>query len=217
MTRTTMGVAAVLGLGLVSLAACGGSDDPGEEALERLLENAAQQEGQDVDIEFDDDGSFSIQTEDGEFSIEADGEGNITFEGESEDGDFSINSDDGVTVIESDEGTSTFTQSSGEVPDGFPSDIPLPDNMSIDLSQTMDLGDGQTGVMVLGTAPGDWSAYGDEITAALDAAGYTQQQVTQTPTGMVFSYLKGEQSVFGNVGESGEPGVMTVSIQVGVG
>ena len=206
MNRTTM--TGLVVAGALVLGACGGSDEPSEAMIEELIENAARQEGEDIDVnvDFDDDGNFSIQTEDGEFSIQTDADGNVTFEGESDDGEFSINSDDGVTVIESDEGTATITQGGGAIPEGFPTDIPLPDGLEIQMSQTSDMGAGQTGSFIIGTAPGDWEAYLAQLTAALEALGYTQQSLTMTPNAGIFNYFVGDDgdALIGSVSDSGD-------------
>ena len=212
MTRT-IGATAALGLGLVALTACGGSDDPSEEAIEQLIENAAQQEGQDVDVEFDDEGNFSIQTEDGEFSIQTDGEGNINIQGGSDDGEITIDSDDGLTVIESDDGTAvidsddgetviqtddgtaTFSQSA-DLPDDFPGGVPLPQGFTPQFTQSMSTPEGNSWVLG-GAIAGDAAAVADAYLAQLAAAGFEQQVVTQAPGAVIFGFDNGEYAVNG--------------------
>ena len=102
-TRSTT-LTAALTTASLALAACSGED-----LAERVVENRLEAEtGEDVDIDFD-DGDFSVRTEDGEITFDADEDGNVSISGSSEDGEFSIESEDGETVIESEDGSATFS------------------------------------------------------------------------------------------------------------
>jgi hypothetical protein len=198
----------VLFLSVVALVTAGCSGDKlAENVLERQIESES---GGDVDIDFD-DGDISIQTEDGKFSIETDEDGNISIE--SDDGQMSIDSDDGETVIESEDGTMVIGSSGGELPDDFPDDLPLPDDVSFDFNQTMSDPGGQT-FIVGGNIDGDLGDVLDQYIAALEAAGYSQQQLMTTPDGSFFGYDNGTWTVGGSTSDNFEGGtafVMTVT------
>lgn len=91
-TRTLAATAAVLAL---TATACGGGESGQEAALERLIENES---GQDIDLDIDGDGGFSVQSEDGEFSIDIDGEGNVVFDTGDGSGTFDADGDTGGTL-----------------------------------------------------------------------------------------------------------------------
>ena len=148
--------------------------------LERQIESGS---GEDVDIDFD-DGDISIQTEDGEFSIETDEDGNVSIQ--SGDGQMSIDSDGDQTVIESDDGSTIISSSGSELPDEFPDDVPMPIGIALEYTQAMSTPEGETFV-VGGTVDGDHGDVIDQYVAALEAAGFTQQQLTTTPDGSFFA------------------------------
>ncbi|MCP3912936.1 MAG: hypothetical protein GY745_14620 [Actinomycetia bacterium] len=103
---------------LLLTAACSG-EDVAENILEEAIENET-----DGDVEIDDDGSITVETEEGTVSIDVDEDGGtINIEGEGEDGEqtISVDSDeDGTVTVETDDGSTTM---SGEIPDGFPTDV----------------------------------------------------------------------------------------------
>lgn len=105
--------------------ACGGGDSLAEGLIENRIESEAGVDGVDIDL---DSGEFRIETEDGTFEFDADGEGNFT--------------------VENDDGT--FTQEAlGEIPDNFPSDVPRPEgNVFNTLQQTIN-GEQSFGVFYL--------------------------------------------------------------------
>lgn len=82
--------------------ACGGGEGLTEALIEQQLESEGV-EGVDIDL---DSGEFRVETDEGTFELDTDGDGGFTLE--TEDG--------------------TFVQGAGaEVPDGFPADVVLPD------------------------------------------------------------------------------------------
>lgn len=210
--RVQLAVVAALTIGLAS--ACSA-----EGIAERVIEDRIEAEtGENVDIDLDGDGSFSIETDEGTIEFDASGDGDVSVRGvDGEGGEFSIDSENGVTVIETDDGEATIVQGGGDLPDGFPDDVVLPDGLEIDLSQRMDVGDDQIGYLVIGSFDGDWQTYFDALVESLTAAGYEEEQRTTTAGGGVLSYRRGDTAVFGNVGESGTPGETVVSLQVGIG
>lgn len=131
------------------LAACGG-DSVSENLAEKALEQAG---GGDVDINSE-DGSFSVENEDGSFSV--DEEGNLDIE--TDDGSFS---------------------SSGDLPEGFPDDVPLPDGFELQQGSKSTDGD-QTIYTVFGTVDGDPADVFADIVAQYEDAGYDVQNKTET-------------------------------------
>lgn len=180
-SRAIRSLALISGLALLATA-CGNAAETG---LEKIIE---QQGGGNVDLDFDGDGGFSIQTEEGSLTIDEDGnftitgedgeiltgsadaEGNFTIEGE--DGTITGSQDDGEFNIESDDGS--FTISSGtEMPSEWPSDVPQPDGVQIVSSSVIGTGDeliiGLVGATTLST-PEFIDSYG----AVLLTSGFEQ-------------------------------------------
>lgn len=206
-TRAVRRGAIYLVLGALVVTGCSGED-----AAESILENALENEsGEDVDIDFD-DGNISIETDEGTFKMNADGEGGFEIEGSGDDGEFSISGDDGQIEFETEDGSGTIT-TGGDVPDGFP-EIPLPEGMTVVVSQQSDMPDGVAYVLAL-TAPGDFSAYVDELVAYFDASGYTQQSLTTTPDGAFFAYVSDERTIAGGATADDSTGGMSVNFTVG--
>jgi hypothetical protein len=204
----------------------------GEDAAENLIEQQIESEsGEDVDIDFD-DGGISIQTEDGGISIETDDEGNVSIQTEdgemsidsdgnqtviqTDDGEMSIDSDDGETVIQSEDGETVIGSSTGELPDDFPSEIPMPGDLAIEYTQSMSGADGQT-FLIGGTSNGAYEDVSGAYIAALEAAGFSQQQLITTPDGNFFSYDNGTWNLGGSVSvdDGATAFVMTVTPSAG--
>lgn len=99
--RILRSAAAASALALL-LAACGG-DSSNEDALERLIESET---GEDIDLDLDGDGGFSLESDDGNFSINIDDEGNVQFESDEGSGVFDADGDGG--------GSLTFDDGDGE-------------------------------------------------------------------------------------------------------
>ncbi len=194
----------------VALAGCGGED-----IAENIIEDRIEAEsGEDVDIDFD-DGDVSFRTEDGEIRIDVDedGDGSISISGSSDDGDISIQSEDGETIIQSDDGTTIIGSESGELPEGFPGEVPLPDGFTIDYSQATTTPDGQA-FFVGGQAPGDPAAVTDDYVAARTDAGFEQAQVTTMPDGSFFAFDAGEFQIGGSISEGPDADTSDVVINV---
>jgi len=165
-----------------------------------------------------DEGDFSVESEDGQMTIESE-DGQMTIESddgqtviESEDGDVTIESDDGEMTIESDDGSISISEG-GDIPDGFPSDIPLPDDLTIILSQVFEAPEGTTFTVVF-TSPDPFDTVGPAFMDALEADGWTQQSLMTTGEGGFFAYDNGEWNVSGFYGpESAEEGTsMSVNV-----
>lgn len=175
---------AMVVIGVVAVASsCSGAD-----IAEKVAENRIEAEGgEDVDIDFNDDG-VSVKTPDGEFTIQADDDGNFSIEadGEADGESFSIDSENGETVIETEDGTSVITQSA-DLPDDFPSQIPVPDGIVIQFAQTSETGQG-TGYVFAATSDRPMDDLLDEVASGLEENGFERQQLTETPTGSMLVY-----------------------------
>ncbi len=187
-------------IGLVAAAtACGG-----EEIAERFAENRIEAEGGgEVDIDLD-GGDFSVKTEDGELSIRTDADGNVSVQGAGENAgeSFTIDSENGETVVETEDGTAVYSQG-GELPDGFPESIPLPDDLAVLFAQSAESPDGQA-YSVAGTSSVAVADLTADTRSGLEAAGYEQQQLTTTPDGSVLVYSGPDHDVMVAIGTGGE-------------
>lgn len=98
----------MIALGVLTVAAsgCGAIvDEASEKAVEEAVEKAVEDDtGEDVDIEFDDNG-ISIESDDGDFTLTADEDG-VEIDGSDADGgEFSLDADENGIEVESDDGT----------------------------------------------------------------------------------------------------------------
>lgn len=182
---TTLLLVAVAGL---VLASCG-------EATERLTEEAIEQSAGGGEVDIEEDGSVSIENDDGSFSADADGNVNI----ESEDGSFNI---DGQ---------------SGELPDDFP-DVPLPDDFEVRTSSSQSDGEG-TIFSVHGTVDGaDGEELLEEMTERYEAEGYEVTSEYGNTAGDTFSggviLTDGDRNVTVSLNDGGSDDPATVSINV---
>lgn len=192
----------IAGVAVAALAVVGAGCS-GEDLAERVVENRIEAEsGEDVDIDLD-GGSIRVETDEGTFEMNADGDGNVSIEGSGADGNISIDSEDGVTVIESEDGTATIDQAGAGVPDGFPDSVPLPDGFDPQFSQSMSTPEGD-GWILGGEMDGPASDIGDSYLSALEAAGFEQLQRTETPDALIFTFDNGTYSVTGLIGEDGD-------------
>lgn len=190
--RSVMGVVATL----AALVAVGCS---GEDLAERAIENQIEREGGgDVDIDLD-SGEIRIETEDGVVEMNTDGDGNVSIDGEGVDGNISIDSEDGVTVIEGPDGSSVIETGGTDIPDDFPSTIPLPDGFTPQFTQSADSG-GVTGWILGGEMDGSVSDIAEPYFAALEAAGFERTALTESPDSAIFVYDDGTYSVNGLIG-----------------
>lgn len=140
----------VLLAALLALASCG-------KAAEKLTEEAIEQSAGGGEVDIDDDGSFSFENDEGSFEV--DSEGNVKFEGE--DGEFSI---DGA---------------SGELPDGWPDDVPVPDDLEILTGSKTS--DGEKDLFsVLGNVPGDPADVFADLVADFEDEGYDTSNKSET-------------------------------------
>lgn len=135
------GVTLLLAIGLTGCGAIA------EEAIEQAIEADS---GESVEIDFDgDDGTLSIEGENGEFSIDVD-----------EDGDSSV-------LSSTDEDGNTFEMITGEgLPDAWPGELPVPPG-SINASTVMAENNNQilTLVMSVDDAESAHDSYVDQLTS----------------------------------------------------
>ena len=135
-----------IAIGAIVLSSCGKAAELG---TEQLIES---QSGGDVDLDLNDDGGFSVETEDGSMTVDEDGnfvvtdvDGKAVTGNANEEGDFDIESDDGDFRIDS----------SGEIPDEWPDGVPEPEGMSGATSSVQNA-DGVLGISVTGSADARW-------------------------------------------------------------
>lgn len=174
-TRRTLTIVAA-GVSLLAFTGCSSiveraSEKIVEEGVERAVEADT---GEDVDVDFDSDGSFSIETEDGSFSVDDRG----SFELETEDGNYTGQADDDGYVVNGEDGVvvqADFGESDGsfsvETEDGsitsgtddeawalWPADIARPDYITdgtVAGSQFDDAGVWLTATGIADGAPAD--------------------------------------------------------------
>ena len=185
----------------------------GEDIAERIAENRIEAEGGgDVDIDLD-GGNFSVKTEDGEFSIQTDSDGNVSIQGAGENGDesFTIESENGETVFESEDGTAVFSQS-GDLPDGFPDSIPLPDDFAVLYAQSTEAPEG-TAYSVVGTTPASIVDVTGGMQTDFLAAGYEQGELTPAVDGAIVVFTADDHEVLLVIGP-GADGDTSVTMNV---
>ncbi|MGA9275342.1 hypothetical protein [Ilumatobacter sp.] len=185
--RTALAVAT-----LVTLTA--GCSQIAERATEEAVERAVEADsGEDVDFEIDDDG-FSIETEEGDITFSANGDG-IEIEGTDEDGnDFSLDATENGLEIDGADGESVYDAGEG-IPDEWPSDVPAPDGLS-DVYGTYVSEGGQESVLVTGSTDGNASDVFDEYAERLTGAGFDETATSSPGDGFrTATYAKGERTV----------------------
>jgi hypothetical protein len=191
-------VLAVMGLGV--LTACG---DSAENGIEQLIES---QGGGDVDLDLDEEGGFSVQTEEGGMTIDEDGNFVITDEnGDVVTGNVDVDGD-GMTV-ESEDGS--FSSGAGsELPDDWPNVVPTPDGLTILSSSTMS-DDDTAGFVVIGDAD---EGFLDRYTAALEAAGFELESEFDADSMAERSYTDGTWGVGVAVFENDDETQATITV-----
>jgi len=188
-----------IAIGAIVLSSCGKAAELG---TEQLIES---QSGGDVDLDLNDDGGFSVETEDGSMTVDQDGnfvvtdaDGKAVTGNANEEGDFDIESDDGDFRIDS----------SGEIPDEWPDGVPEPEGMSGATSSVQNA-DGVLGISVTGSADEDFFAdYG----AALEGAGFEETSSFTADTTVSHTYENDEWvvSIGGTI--DGSASVASVSL-----
>lgn len=199
--RTTAVLAATLAL---TAAACGGG---AEEGIEQLIENET---GEDVELDLDGDGGFSVETEEGSFSV--DEEGNIVIEGR--DGEVTtgnIDAEDGSFSMES-EGGDEFSMNTdqGELPEDWPSEVPVPEGFEILSGSSFTSGEDQF-LSVLGEAS-DGPSWLAEYGAALESAGFSETSRFSADGDEFVTYEGNGWNVGVNSSQSGDTWQVSVNV-----
>jgi hypothetical protein len=144
----------------LALSAC---DNAAETGVEQLIES---QGGGNVDLDLDGDGGFSVQTEEGGMSIDEDGnfvitdaDGSVvTGSADSETGEFTAESEDGSFRIDT----------SGEIPEEWPSDVPRPEGID-GASATVTQSSTELSITITGQAGG---SFVDDYGSTLEDNGF---------------------------------------------
>jgi hypothetical protein len=199
---------AVTVVALVTSAACSGED-----IAESIIENRLEAEGGgEVDLDLD-GGNVRIETDEGVVEMQTDEDGNVSIQ--NDEGSMEMTSDEeGNLSIRTDEGSMELTQGS-ELPPNFPSSVPLPSGLSLEVSQVVESPEG-TNFFLSGKVTGNGEEVAEAHIAALESAGYTQDVVSRSPGSVLYNYSNGESVVAGFVADDpSSPGVAVVTIQVG--
>jgi hypothetical protein len=157
-----LGIAIGAAGAVIGFAGCGNATESG---VENLIES---QSGGDVDVDLDDDGGFSVQTEEGGMTIDEDGNFVITDAdgsvvagtADSETGEFTAESEDGSFRIDA----------SGEIPEEWPSDVPSPEGIE-GASSTVTQSATELAITVTGQVG---ESFVDEFGSALEDNGFEQ-------------------------------------------
>ena len=218
-SRTARAIA--LGAGVAALtAACSSAT---EEGIEQLIES---QSGGDVEIDLD-DGGFSFESDEGSFAIDEDGnfvvegedgevvtgqanDDGFTVEGEYGVADFSIDGKDGDIVVETEDGSFEFNEGS-EIPDEWPSDVPVPENLAVTSSSF--IGDDTTNQStVTGDIDGSPVEYAEAYGARLIGQGFEETGVFTSGDDVTATYMSDAYTVGINGIGSTDASFVTITV-----
>ncbi|WP_395153841.1 hypothetical protein [Ilumatobacter sp.] len=165
--RRALGAVAAAGL-MLSMSACGAiAEKITEEGAERIIE---AETGENVELDINGDGGISVQSGEGGFSLNEDGEFVLT------DADGSVFSgsagEDGQVTVESEDGES-FYRVVTEIPAEWPNGVPRPDGLIIDTGSFVKA-EGETLMTLLGSPNGSAIDFTNAYGATLGAAGFTE-------------------------------------------
>lgn len=170
----TRGTIAVSALALATLALTAGCSQIAERATEEAVERAVESEtGEDVDVDldFNDDG-FSIESDQGDITFSADGDG-IEIDGTDDDGnDFSLDASEDGLQIDGADGDSVYNTGEG-IPEEWPSDVPRPEGLADVFGTYVSEGTDEN-VLVSGKADGDASDVFADYVGRLADAGFEE-------------------------------------------
>jgi hypothetical protein len=88
--------------------------------------------------------------------------------------DVSIDSESGEFSFETDDGSTSFSLGGGKLPEGWPEEIPVPDDFEVKSALATET-DGDAGFNAAGTVPGDAGKVFEELAARFVADGWTEQ------------------------------------------
>lgn len=97
------------------------------------------------------------------------------------DADVNIDSESGDVSVETEDGTFSASTGSAELPDGWPADLPLPEDYSLTAATSFDTDDGTS--FTIGGDVEDGLATFEEVTAAFTEGGWTELQKSTMDTG----------------------------------
>lgn len=165
--RRNLGAVAAACL-MLSMSACGAiAERITEEGAERVIE---AETGENVELNINGDGGISLQSDEGGFSLNEDGEFVIT------DADGSVFSGsagaDGQVTLQGEDGES-FYRVVTEIPVEWPNSVPRPDGLGIDTGSFVKA-EGETLMTLLGSPNGSAIDFTNAYGAALGAAGFTE-------------------------------------------
>lgn len=188
--------------GMAALSACGNATESG---VEQLIES---QSGEDLDLDIDSDGGFSIETEEGGMSIDEDGNFVVTDEsgsvvtgnvgGDDGEGGFTAESEDGSFRIDA----------SGEIPGEWPSDVPAPDGIE-GASATVTESPTELAITVTGQAA---ESFVDEYGSTLEDAGYERTSNFESDANITRVYENDTWTVSVNSFPDGDTSQVAVSL-----
>lgn len=213
---TVRAAGATIVLGAFVLSACS-SEDLAERVAEEAIERQLEAEGQTGDVDIDlGDGEVRVDTPDGSMVVNVDdqGDGNVSISGQNGEGDVQMDFDEdgGVTVISTPEGEMVI--GSGEIPPDFPASVPVPSGLAVESATSMESPDGLS-FIIGGTLDGDFLDATQAYTAALEAAGFTRQSITESTDGTFFGFASAEWNVSGGIfPDASGSGTSQVSINV---
>jgi hypothetical protein len=197
--RPSLITLALMGI-VIAFTACG---DSTESSVEELIESES---GGDVDLDLDDDGGFSVQTEEGGMSIDEDGnfvitdaDGSVvTGNADSESGGFTAESDDGSFRIDA----------SGEIPEEWPSDVPSPEGIE-GASSTVTQSATELAITVTGQAG---ESFVDDYGSTLEDNGFERTSNFESDANITRVYENGTWTVSVNSFPDGESSQVAVSL-----
>ena len=188
--RRAMGAVAAAGL-MFSMSACGAiAEKIAEEGAERIIE---AETGENIELDINGDGGISVQSDDGGFSLNEDGEFVVTdadgsvFSGSAgEDGvvvfdqdgnpivdvDIDANGETGQVTLQGEDGESVYRVET-EIPSEWPNNVPRPDDLVIDTGSYVKA-DVETLMTLIGSPSGSAIDFTNAYGAALGAAGFTE-------------------------------------------
>lgn len=128
-------------------------------------------------------------------------------------GDVDIDTSDGRVAVETEDG-SFVAEAGGELPEGWPDDVPLPSEYTIETSSTMDVGDGPVLSVLLRTG-GAPDAVFDDLESGFD--GWTQESRTVSGSGaeavVMAQYSSGDRMVSITASEGTDDTVLNYTVQ----
>lgn len=184
--RPRMRVSALtLSVGAVALITVG-CGDLAENLVEEGVEQAIEADsGEDVELDFNGEDGFRIETEEGTMTVDEDG--NFVIEGadgevitgETSDDGVTVTDEDGSEVMTIDEDSGQFTVDSEDgsftagpgIPEAWPNNVPRPEDLD-DVNGSTITGEGELLVSLAGTPSGDASDYFASYESALSDAGF---------------------------------------------